>query len=315
VAVARFEVPAAIAYAAMNGRIRARLLHRRHPEEFYDWVCEQSQSQQAEAFDAAFKALGHPPVDACVEQPTTVLSEDTLVPSEASQGDPSPRQLWRYAEGLSDGLQEELGDVLKLIELQRSELALSEEESARLKLTEGAVRARLGQTDRAMAIFDEVEAVFDVPSVDYQRFQALARVWRWEEAAVSAAAVTDALPGAELGWIALSRAQASLGEDAAALAAATRGLRIQPRSPEMLRTQYTTTRKLFDSDDARIEVAHRAFRRFRRDEDGREIQARCFRSESCENERIPLSPRALVLTNPTSPPDGVQNQPESNVEP
>jgi tetratricopeptide (TPR) repeat protein len=300
VAVARFEVPSDVAYAAMNGQIRARLLHRRHPEDFYAWVCEKSQSQRAQAFDAAFKALGYAPVDACSEQPTTVLVEETLNVSQPSPDDPSPRLLWRYAEGLSDGLQEELGDALDIIELQRSELVLDEEESARLKLTEGAVRARLGQIDRALTLFDEVEAVFDVPSVDYQRFLAFARVWRWEEAAISAAAVTSALPGAELGWIAKSRAHASLGEDAEALAAATRGLAIQPRSPEMLRTQYTTTRKLFGSDDPRIEVAHRAFRRFRKDEEGREIQARCFRSESCENERIPLSPRTLVLMNPAA---------------
>lgn len=300
VVVARFRIPAVAREALATGRLHARLLHRRHPKDFYAWVCERSRTIGAQAFDAAFQELGGQPVDACKPQPLTVLDEDSYAIGDSytatAEGDTAvARMMWRYAEGLGDSLQEQLIDALEVIDHQRLALELSSVDDARLTLTEATIRGRLGQTDRALTLIDQVGAAFDTPALDYQRYLALARVWRWDEAGLAAAAVADRLPFAELGWIALSRSLASQGLDLAALGAAATGLRIQPRSPEMLRTQYTSLRRLVDADDPRLAIVQAAYRSFRLDEEGREIQARCYQSRTCENERIPLRPRDLVL--------------------
>lgn len=301
VVVARFRVPAEAREALASGRVQTRLLHRRHPKEFYAWVCEESRGAGAIAFDQAFEELGGAPVDACKPQPVTVLAVDTFALGEPATATgtsdaSTARLMWRYAEGLGDALQEQLDEALRLIAHQRRALELSDDDEARLSLTEASIRGRLGQTDRALALIDQVAETFSTPALDYQRYLALARVWRWDEAGVAAATVTDQRPAAELGWIALSRSLASQGLDMEALEAAAVGLRIQPRSPEMLRTQYTSLRRLIASDDPRLAVVQAAYRSFRVDEEAREIQARCYQSRTCENERIPLRPRDMVLS-------------------
>jgi predicted Zn-dependent protease len=157
---------------------------------------------------------------------------------------------------------------------------------AMIEVQLAVVAGKQGRTDDAMALLDDVEKLMPGPIpavVPTVRADALARVWRWEEALAPAKLATERAPQNTGAWVMYARVLASLGDDHAALEAARKGLVYAPRDPDLLRTQAVCLRAL-GSDVADDALA--AFDRFRQPDETAELRIECARqSARCERER------------------------------
>jgi len=121
------------------------------------------------------------------------------------------------------------------------------------------------------------------PVLDAVASDALSRVWRWEEAAAPAKACADHAPGNSQAWMLYARVLGSLGRDREALAAATTGLELAPRDPDLLRTQATALAALGRSE---AKDALAAYERFRSPDNSAELRIQCAAdSAACARDR------------------------------
>jgi len=109
------------------------------------------------------------------------------------------------------------------------------------------------------------------------------RVWRWQDAVAPAVAAAEKTPGNSHGWMMVARCYGSLGDDANALAAATKGLELSPRDPDLLRSQATALAALHRPE---ADAALAAYDRFRSPDNSAELRITCAAdSPRCERER------------------------------
>ena len=107
-------------------------------------------------------------------------------------------------------------------------------------------------------------AVLDATAAD-----ALMRVWRWADATDPARAAAGKAPGNTSAWVMLARCLGSVGDDAAALIAATTGLELAPRDSDLLRSQATALAALHRPE---ADAALAAYDRFRSPDDAAELR-------------------------------------------
>src|SRR5207253_145331 len=117
----------------------------------------------------------------------------------------------------------------------RTDEALAQLEGARKLLTAAAAAAAASAAPGTPAATPAPTP----PAIDAIAADALARVWRWDEAARYAEAVTKKAPRNAAAWVMLARARGSKHDDAGALEAARAGLVWSPRDPDLLRSQAT----------------------------------------------------------------------------
>jgi hypothetical protein len=121
------------------------------------------------------------------------------------------------------------------------------------------------------------------PVLDAVAADALARVWRWEEAVAPAKACTERAPQNTLAWMIYARVLGSLGDNAGALAAATTGLELAPRDQDLLRSQATALAGL-GRPEAKAALA--AFDRFRSPDQSADLRIACaVGSTRCARDR------------------------------
>ena len=78
----------------------------------------------------------------------------------------------------------------------------------------------------------------------------------------------------------------AVGDHEAALAAATNGLELAPRDPDLLRSQATALAAL---GDPQARAAHTAYTRFRSPDEAATLRIRCAQgSERCWRDRNPV---------------------------
>jgi predicted Zn-dependent protease len=121
------------------------------------------------------------------------------------------------------------------------------------------------------------------PVLDAIAADALARVWRWEEAVAPAKACVEHAPGNSAAWVVYARVLGSIGDNAGALAAATKGLELVPRDPDLLRSQATALAAL-GRPEAGDALA--AYDRFRSPDNSAELRIQCAAgSARCARDR------------------------------
>jgi predicted Zn-dependent protease len=120
---------------------------------------------------------------------------------------------------------------------------------------------------------------------------ALARVWRWEEAVAPARACTERAPQNSAAWVLYARVLGSIGDNAGALAAADKGLELSPRDPDLLRSQATALAALGRREAG---AALAAYDRFRSPDSSAELRIQCAAgSVRCARDREPAHTIAL----------------------
>jgi predicted Zn-dependent protease len=148
------------------------------------------------------------------------------------------------------------------------------------------VASRQGRADDALALIDEARPLLPSPGppvLDAVAADALSRVWRWQEAVAPARACAARAPANSGAWVALARALGSIHDDAGALDAATRGLELAPRDPDLLRSQATSLAGLHRPEAA---DALTAYERFRAPDVAAELRIQCAAASAyCARER------------------------------
>jgi tetratricopeptide (TPR) repeat protein len=148
------------------------------------------------------------------------------------------------------------------------------------------VASKQGRADDALALIAQARKLLPEPGppvLDAVEADALARVWRWEEAAMPAKRATEKAKANSQAWMLAARCFGSIADNEAALAAATTGLELSPRDPDLLRSQATALAALHRPE---APAALAAYDRFRSPDASAELRISCaVDSPRCSRER------------------------------
>ncbi len=266
----------------------ARLRHRSRTLPLQAEVCRAAQTPEGKQFIAGARGARAVALDPCRAQPITLIAE-TRVELGTGAVLATARPAWEreYEHGMAmvATVSERLDEARVVLE---SALAIAPTDVARAMVLAqlGWVAGKQGRVDDALAIVAQARplmlpkkpAVFDAIAAD-----ALARVWRWADAVAPARACTERAPANSGAWMIYARVLGSVADDAGALVAATRGLELAPRDPDLLRSQATSLAGLHRPEAA---AALAAYDRFRSPDYSAELRISCAAdSARCSRER------------------------------
>ncbi len=294
--------------AVMPLEVRARLRHRSRNLIVQQAVCKEARSPRGAAFLKQARDQRDMRVDPCAPQPITEIARTTTWmgagwEAAAAKAGPAARaaggapaaaweRSYEQGMGLIGVITERLDEPRQVLEHALAQLPETAEttRARAMVLTQlGSVAGRQGRTDEALALLERARALLPAPqppAIDAIAADALARVWRWEEAAAYAQAATEKAPRNAAAWVMLARARGSKHDDAGALEAARQGLAWSPRDPDLLRSQATALAGLGGGEHALARAALAAFDRFRAPDEAAALRIACARgSARCQRER------------------------------
>jgi Flp pilus assembly protein TadD len=288
-------------------QIEARLLHRSRTLALADETCRVAKTREGKAFLAATARLGGPRLDPCAAPPVTEIAATTLrlgaplVPGSDAHTDadarPDHERLWELGMALYHQVQERLPEAREALAAAEQALAAAPADSltpaqrneaqARILAALGAVAARQGRVDEALALADRVaELRPDHPYPHLLRGRALAKVWRWEQAVPHLELAFGASPSSTTLAGELATALGSAGMHRRALEVTAGALPLRPRDPVLLRVQGLALQAL---GDPRAEAALAAYFRHREPDQAPHLGAACGeRDPHCASERVPV---------------------------
>lgn len=273
-----FQVPR---QAELPLRFEARIVHQSRSEAMMRAACADGRTKRGEAFGVASKRLTGQVLEACVEQPKTVVARSADL-------QPSWARAFQHGLGLSEGLQEYLDDAVGALEFARGR-APDDSSRAQVDWALARVAGRRGQLSEALRLLGQAEVVLGLhPALAKARGEAYAQVWQWAEAARAFESAAAGAPDDVTLWQALAMAEASVGHDDAALAAAQHGLALAPRDADCLRVQALALRHLGASEKVAQAALDEALR-WRTPDDGPRAKARCSAQvPGCAERRNPV---------------------------
>ena len=282
------DVPATLAPAQLPLVVTARLRHRSRTLQMQATVCAGAKTPDGVAFIAGARGARDVELDPCKAQPITLIAE-TRVELGAGAANAIARPEWEreYEHGmaLTATVSERLEEAKAVLE---AALAAAPDPRARAMVTVqlAQVASKQGRADDALALVGQARALLPAPGpavLDAVAADALARVWRWDEAVAPARACTERAPQSLPAWVMLARVLGSIADDRGALIAATTGLDLAPRDPDLLRSQATALAALGRPE---APAALAAYDRFRSPDNSAELRIQCAGdSTRCARER------------------------------
>ncbi len=274
--------------------ITARLRHRSRTLAMQATACATARTEEGKAFVAGARRTRDVELDPCKAQPITLVAETRI---EVGQGAristkrPTWERSYEHGMALVATIVTRLDEARAVLEVARA-AAPDARARAMVAVQQGWVAARQGRVDDAIALVAEVRALVgtigapEPPVLDAIIADAFVRQNRWNEAVAPAKACTVRAPSNTLAWAVYARVLGAVGDYASALAAATHGLDLNPRDPDLLRTQATA---LLALKDPRARAAQTAYVRFRIPDDLAALRIRCSKgSSSCDRDRNPV---------------------------
>ncbi|HEU4730997.1 MAG TPA: multiheme c-type cytochrome [Kofleriaceae bacterium] len=287
-----FDVPARLSAAQLPLTVTARLRHRSRTLRMQRVVCESARTPAGRAFLAGAKGAREVVLDPCRPQPITLIAETQVQlgrgAARASRpGRPAWERMYEHGMALVGTVSERLDEAREVLDAALAAAPAGDGRArAMIAVQLAQVASRQGRVDDALARIAEARSLLPAPGpavLDAVAADALSRVWRWQDAIAPARACTERAPGNAGAWTALARALGSIGDDAAALDAATRGLELAPRDPDLLRSQATALAALHRGE---AEAALAAYDRFRAPDSAGELRIQCAAdSARCARER------------------------------
>ncbi len=283
-----FDVPAKLAPAQLPLVVTARLRHRSRTLQMQATVCDAARTPAGKAFLAGARGARDVELDPCKLQPITLIAE-THIEIGAGATIASARPEWErdYEHGMAL-----VGTVSERLEeanaVLQAALALAPDARSRAMVIVqlAQVASKQGRVDDALALVAQARALLPAPGpavLDAVAADALARVWRWDDAVAPARACTERAPQNLAGWVQLARVLGSIADNRGALSAATSGLELAPRDPDLLRSQATALAALGRPE---APAALAAYDRFRSPDNSAELRIECAGDSSrCARER------------------------------
>ncbi|HSO39059.1 MAG TPA: hypothetical protein VLT33_41310, partial [Labilithrix sp.] len=195
--------------------------------------------------------------------------------------------------GLSHALSERLDDA-RLPLAAALELAQTPRQRAMVLGAIAMVASKQGRTDETFMVAASADAAAHEagmsPPVAMQRVrgEVLAATWRLAEAAPLFLDVASRSPRDDVAWATAAVTFGGAGDPFAALAAAARGLAIQPRDGDLLRVQSLALSGLH-ADPRVLSATEAAFLERRTPDAAPSIRGKCSaRIPGCANERVPV---------------------------
>jgi hypothetical protein len=327
-----FAVPANLSADQVPLAVTARLRHRSRSLKMQAAACTSARTPEGQAFIAGARRTRDVELDPCKAQPITLVAETRIelgraragsidsgprpedrnhltarAPLEGGATSTATRPAWQriYEHGMAlvatvVTRQDEARTVLEAALRGAPDPRSRAMVSAQL----GWVAAKQGRADDAVRLVREARAhlaeaaahgpVSDPPVLDAIIADAFVRLNRWDDALAPAKACTERAPKNTAAWGVYAKILVALGEHSKALAAATRGLELAPRDPDLLRSQATALGAL---GDPRAEAAQTAYVRFRMPDEAAGLRVRCIKgNERCMRLRNPVHTIALRPT-------------------
>ena len=291
--------------AAYPLKVTARLRYRTRNLELQRAACSDSRSERGRLFGKVGLEKVARALDACRVQPVTDVARAEILVSEANApGVPARAEAdsfaraFAYGLGLTHALQERLDDARLPLGAALT-LAQSPRERAMALGALAAVASREGRVNEtfdvaARADFAAKEAGME-PPVATQRLRGdvLVSTWRLAEAAPLFLDVASRAPRDDLSWVTAATTFGGAGDASAALAAARRGLTVQPRDGDLLRVQALSLAS-FAVDDTTRAASEAAFLERRTPDEAPGVRAKCSaKVAGCANERVPVHVHAM----------------------
>ena len=285
-----FDVPKTLTAAQLPLTVTARLRHRSRTLKMQANVCTASKTPDGQAFIAGAKGARDVVLDPCKPQPITLIAETTLqlgTGAVAASKRPAWEREYEHGMALVNTVTERLEEARFVLETALAAVPADNPRARAMVLVQlGWVASKQGRVDDALALVGQARPLLPTPGpavLDAIATDALARVWRWDEAIAPAKACTERAPGNSTAWMLYARVLGSTGDNAGALAAAAKGLELAPRDPDLLRSQATALAALGRAEAA---AALAAYDRFRSPDNSAELRIQCAAdSKRCARDR------------------------------
>jgi hypothetical protein len=274
------DVPAG---AALPLSATARLRHRSRTLALQAEVCRAAKLPDGRAFLAGAKGAREVELDPCRPQPVTLIAQTTVRLDRPST---DWERLYEHGMALTLVVSERLDEARTVLGRALS-IAPPGRPRAMILVQLAQVAAKQGRADDALALVEQARALLPPPGppvLDAIESDALMRVWRWDAALAPAVAATRKAASNSHAWMMAARCYGSVNDNVAALAAATKGLELAPRDPDLLRSQATALAALKRPE---ADAALAAYDRFRSPDSSDELRIACAAdSPRCARERV-----------------------------
>jgi len=268
--------------------VTARLRHRSRTLALQAEVCKQARTAVGQTFITGAKGARAVKLDPCKPQPITLIAETSIqlgAGAVVTPGRPAWERMYEHGMALVNTVSERLEEA-KLVLERALAVAPAGKPRAMILVQLGWVASKQGRVEDALALVAQARALLPAPGpavLDNIAADALMRVWRWDDAVAPAREAAKKAPGNSAAWVNLARCLGSVGDDNAALAAATTGLELAPRDPDLLRSQATALAALHRPEAA---AALAAYDKFRSPDYSAELRINCAADSSrCARER------------------------------
>ncbi len=221
--------------------VKAALRHRSRDRPMQDAACREANGSRGQAYAAAARKALRNVLDPCAPQPVTVIAtaEARIGAAQVAAADAkTSARLYAYGRALLADVQEQLprAEAVLKTALEAAERDGSRGVAAQSRLALAALFARQGRTADALAALSKLPDQLH-PVVQRIRGEALAQVWRFDQALTPLRLAARASPRDDGLWARYAMALGSVGKHEQALAAARSGLVSAPRSEPLLRVQ------------------------------------------------------------------------------
>lgn len=303
-----FDVPATLAAGDLPLTVTARLRHRSRTLKMQQAVCEAARTATGRAFIAGARGAREVVLDPCKPQPITLIAETRVELGRGAQlgtaacpdasavspvapmarcTRPAWERMYEHGMALVATVSERLEEARSVLDAALAAAPAGDKRARAMILVQLAqVASKQGRVEDALALVAEARPLLPSPGpavLDAVAADALSRVWRWEDAIAPARACAVRAPANSGAWVALARVLGSTGDNAGALDAATRGLELVPRDPDLLRSQATALAGLHRGE---ADAALAAYDRFRSPDNSAELRIHCASDSSrCARER------------------------------
>ncbi|MBA3453408.1 MAG: tetratricopeptide repeat protein [Deltaproteobacteria bacterium] len=293
-----FAVPPSLAADQVPLAVTARLRHRSRSLKMQAAACASARTPEGAAFIEGARQTRDVEIDPCKAQPITLVAETRI---ELGRGATvtTARPAWQriYEHGMALVATVVLRQEEPRAVLEAALRAAPDPRSrAMVSAQLGWVAAKQGRADDAVRLVRDAREllaaaaaqgpVADPPVLDAIIADAFVRLNRWQDALAPAKACTERAPENTAAWGVYAKVLVALGEHTQALAAAIRGLELNPRDPELLRSQATA---LLALKDPRAQAAETAYVRFRIPDEAAGLRVRCIKgNERCMRLRNPV---------------------------
>ncbi len=260
----------------------ARLRHRSRTLAMQAEVCRAAKLPDGRAFLSGAKGAREVTLDPCRPQPITKIAETTIALDKPNA---DWEHIYEHGMALTSVVSERLDEARTTLERALA-IAPDGRPRAMVLVQLAQVASKQGRADDALALVAKARALLPPPGppvLEAIESDALMRVWRFAEAVAPAAAAATKAPANSYAWMMAARCYGSVNDNAGALEAATKGLELAPRDPDLLRSQATALAALQRPE---ADAALAAYDRFRSPDNSAELRISCAAdSPRCARER------------------------------